>query len=74
MHVGFVKRDIFLDNKEEAEYIKGQIYKLKRNAQMYGHAVGIGHDRKITLEVLKETMTELEREGYKLVFVSELVK
>ena len=74
LRVGFVKRGIFLDNKEEVEYIKGQIYKLKRKAQMYGHAVGIGHDRKITLEVLKETMPELEREGYKLVFVSELVK
>jgi len=74
LHVGFAKRDIFLDNKEEVEYIKGQIYKLKRKAQVYGHAVGIGHDRKITLEVLKETMPELEREGYKLVFVSELVK
>ena len=74
LHVGFAKRDIFLDNKEEAEYIKGQIYKLKRKAQMYGYAIGIGHDRKITLEVLKATMPELEREGYKFVFVSELVK
>lgn len=74
LRVGFAKRDIFLDNKEEAEYIKGQIYKLKRRAEMYGRAIGIGHDRKITLEVLKETMPELEREGYKFVFVSELVK
>jgi len=74
LDVRFIKRDIFLDNKENPEYIKGQIYKLKRKAQAYGHAVGIGHDRKITLEVLKETMPELEREGYKLVFVSELVK
>lgn len=74
LHVGFAKRDIFLDNREEPEYIKGQIYKLKRKAEMHGHAVGIGHDRKITLEVLKEAMPELDREGYKFVFVSELVK
>ena len=74
LHVGFAKRDVFLDNREEPEYIKGQIYKLKRKADMYGRAIGIGHDRKITLQVLKETMPELEREGYKLVFVSELVK
>ena len=72
--VGFVKRDVFLDNREDPEYIKGQIYKLKKKAQTFGYALGIGHDRKITLEVLKETMPELEREGYKLVFVSELVK
>jgi len=74
LQVGFIKRDIFLDNKEEPGYIKDQIYKLKRKAQMFGHAIGIGHDRKITLEALKETIPELEKEGYKLVFVSELVR
>jgi len=74
LRLGFAKRDVFLDNREDPEYIKGQILKLKKKAQLYGHAIGIGHDRKLTLEVLKETMPELEREGYKFVFVSELVK
>ena len=74
LQVRFIKRDIFLDNEDDPQYIKGQIYKLKRKARMFGYAVGVGHDRKITLEVLKETMPELEKEGYKLVFVSELVK
>ncbi len=74
LHVSFIKRDVFLDNKGEAGYIKDQIYKLKRKALVYGYAVGIGHDRKITLEVLRDAMPELEKEGYKLVFVSELVK
>jgi len=72
--IKFIKRDIFLDNKEDAAYIRNQVYKLKRKALMYGYAVGIGHDRKVTLEVLKEIMPELEKEGYKLVFVSELAK
>lgn len=74
MHLGLAKRDIFLDNTEEPEYIKNQLYKLKTRARVYGQAVGIGHDRKVTLEVLKEVMPEIEREGYKFVFVSELVK
>lgn len=74
LHIKFIKRDIFLDNREDAGYIKDQIYKLKRRALVYGYAVGIGHDRKVTLEVLREAMPELEKEGYKLVFVSELVK
>jgi polysaccharide deacetylase 2 family uncharacterized protein YibQ len=74
MHLGFVKRDIFLDNKEEAGYIKQQIRKLKTRARIYGQAVGIGHDRQITLEVLKEITPELEKEGYEFVFISELVK
>jgi len=70
----FIKRDVFLDNAEEVGYIKGQIYKLKIRASTYGQAVGIGHDRKITLEALKEVMPELEKEGYRFVFVSELVR
>lgn len=74
LHIGFAKRDVFLDNKEEAGYIKGQINKLKTKARVYGRAIGIGHDRRITLEVLKEVMPELEKEGYKFVFVSELVR
>jgi len=74
MRVSFARRDVFLDNKEEAEYIKSQIAKLKNKANLYGHAIGIGHDRKITLDVLKEMMPVLEKEGYVFVFVSELVR
>lgn len=74
MHLGFIKRDVFLDNQENPEYIKRQVRQLKLRSNLYGYAVGIGHDRKQTLEVLKEVMPELEREGYKFVFVSELVK
>jgi len=72
--IRFVKRDIFLDNQENPSYIKGQLIKLKNKAREYGQAVGIGHDRKITLLVLKEMMPELEKEGYKFVYLSELVK
>lgn len=74
MQIPFARRDIFLDNKEEAGYIRGQIQKLKIRARVYGQAVGIGHDQKTTLEVLREAMPELEKEGYKFVFISELVK
>ncbi len=69
----FTKRDVFLDNKQEPEYIRGQLRKLKTKAMVYGQAIGIGHDRHATLEVLKELMPEIEKEGYKFVFVSELV-
>lgn len=68
------KRDVFLDNREEAGYIKQQIYKLKLRAKSKGYAIGIGHDRKITLQVLKEVMPQLEKEGFKFVLLSELVR
>jgi len=69
----FARRDIFLDNQENAPYIKNQIAKLKSKAKIYGRAIGIGHDRKITLEVLKEVLPQLEKEGYQFVYLSELV-
>ncbi len=72
--LGFARRDIFLDNTEDPQYIKGQIDKLKARARVNGKAIGIGHDRGHTLEVLKEVMPHIEEEGYKLVFVSELVR
>ena len=72
--VPFVKRDIFLDNQPEESYIKQQLYKLVAHAHRYGYAVGIGHDRKSTMEVLKQIMPVIAKDGYKFVFLSELVK
>lgn len=74
MHIMFAQRDVFLDNKKEPEYIRKQIHRLKTKARIYGQAIGIGHDRKITLEILREVMPNIEEEGYKFVFVSELVR
>lgn len=72
--VRFAKRDVFLDNQNDAEYIKKQLIKLKQLAKTKGIAVGIGHDRKSTLLVLKEMLGQLEKEGYEFVFLSQVVK
>jgi polysaccharide deacetylase 2 family uncharacterized protein YibQ len=74
MGVNFARRDIFLDNQADPEYIRGQLNKLKARSRSKGYAIGIGHDRKATLEVLAQVMPEMEREGYKFVLVSELVR
>ena len=74
MRIGYARRDVFLDNEQEPEYIRNQINKLKLKAKIYGQAIGIGHDRKVTLEVLKETMPALQKEGYRFVFVSDLAR
>ena len=73
MHLGFVKRSVFLDNNDNPEYIRNQIYQLKLKARVYGRAIGIGHVRRLTLQVLKDIMPELEKEGDRFVFVLELV-
>jgi polysaccharide deacetylase 2 family uncharacterized protein YibQ len=74
INLGFARRDVFLDNTAEPGYIKGQINKLKIIAKRRGQAIGIGHNRKVTLEILKELMPQIEREGYKFVYVSDLVE
>jgi uncharacterized protein len=74
MKVKSARRDIFLDNSSEPAYIRAQMNKLRRLAVSKGQAIGIGHDRKNTLEVLKELIPQLEKEGYKFVFVSEIAE
>ncbi len=70
----FVQRDVFLDNSLDPVDIHRQIEQLKQKAMDKGQAVGIGHDRKTTFEVLKDEMPKMEKEGFKFVFVSELVR
>lgn len=72
--LGFAQRDIFLDNEQDVGYIKQQLNKLKGKAERLGQAIGIGHDRKLTIQVLKEMIPELKKQGFKFVFVSDLVR
>lgn len=74
VNLRYARRDVFLDNRLEASYIRRQVQQLKMKAKMRGEAIGIGHDRRATLEVLKEMMPQLAKEGYRFVFVSELVE
>ncbi|PIQ88093.1 MAG: hypothetical protein COV73_00670 [Candidatus Omnitrophica bacterium CG11_big_fil_rev_8_21_14_0_20_43_6] len=63
-----------MDNQDDFEYIQGQLTKLKNLARRQGVAIGIGHDRKNTLMVLKEMLPKLEKEGYKFIFLSQAVR
>ncbi|MBU2221747.1 MAG: divergent polysaccharide deacetylase family protein, partial [Candidatus Omnitrophica bacterium] len=51
-----------------------QLLELKNKAKAYGKAIGIGHNHKLTLEVLRDFIPATEKEGYRFVFVSDLVK
>ena len=72
--IKFAKRDIFLDNKEDFEYIRGQMHYLVKKAKKKGFAIGIGHDRTPTISALEKLMPEAEKEGIRFVFVSELIQ
>jgi len=70
----FVKRDIFLDNMADKEYIASQMDKLINMAKRRGFALGVGHDRVLTLQVIKEKLDNLNNDNIKFVFASELAK
>lgn len=74
MNIRFAQRDVFLDNQADYKYILGQLQQLIRKAKKRGFAVGVGHDRQLTLQAIKDFVGGLEKQGIKLVFVSEAVK
>jgi len=67
------KRDIFIDNKSDKEYILAQMDKLKAMAFSKGYVIAIGHDRSLTVKVLKETVPIMKKEGVKFVLLSEMI-
>jgi len=74
LKIRFAKRNVFLDNHNDFGYIKGQLEKLKRLAKKQGLAIGIGHDRKNTLLLLKQMLPQMEEEGYEFVFLSQVAQ
>jgi len=67
------RRDIFLDNVREPEYIREQFQQLIRRAKARGKAIGIGHPFPETIATLAEELAKLEGSGVKLVFTSEII-
>ncbi|MFZ5801230.1 MAG: divergent polysaccharide deacetylase family protein [Candidatus Omnitrophota bacterium] len=72
--VKFAQRNIFLDNQSDYQYIAGQLRSLVNKARNNGFAVGVGHDRPLTLQVIQELVPSFIEEGVEFVFVSDLVK
>jgi polysaccharide deacetylase 2 family uncharacterized protein YibQ len=66
-------RDVFIDNKDDPDYIRQQMIKLAEHARQAGVAFGVGHDRSRTIAVLSEMIPRLEEEGYQFMKLSEVV-
>ncbi|MCH7574647.1 MAG: divergent polysaccharide deacetylase family protein [Candidatus Marinimicrobia bacterium] len=69
-------RHIFIDNEDEAGYIRQQLAELAASAEQRGYAIGIGHvgaSHLQTLEVLRQEIPKLRQQGFEFVFVSELM-
>ncbi len=68
------RRDVFLDNNRDIEYIKGQIDKVIKMAKKNGEATAIGHPRPETVTALREKIPDFKKEGIELVPVSEILE
>jgi polysaccharide deacetylase 2 family uncharacterized protein YibQ len=66
-------RNVFLDNRRDAQYIKGQLKELLAMAGKRGKAIAIGHPYPETIAVLKEVLPGLRNDGVEVVRLSELV-
>ena len=70
----FLKCGLFLDNDNTVRAIKAQLAELRRIAREQGTAVAIGHYRKNTLEVLAEEIPRLEKEGFEIISLRNVLK
>jgi polysaccharide deacetylase 2 family uncharacterized protein YibQ len=68
------RRHIFLDNEQTQLAIDTQFERLKRRARRHGYAIGIGHPYPATLDYLQTALPELEKQGFQLVPVSQIVE
>ena len=72
MEVKAASRQVFLDNEEDINYIKGQILELVEIAKKRGSAIAIGHPHPSTIAALKE-MIPLLNKDVDIVTVSSLI-
>jgi hypothetical protein len=67
-------RNIFLDNVPSESVILSQLFKLKRYAFAYGHAIGIGHPYTETAKAIGRFIRTFEKSDLCLVHISKLIR
>ena len=72
--IRFARRQIFLDNVATVEAVKGQLDEAVKVALERGNVIVIGHDKKPTLEALREKVSDIEKKGVKIVSIKELLQ
>ncbi len=68
-----VQRDVFLDHDPLPEMVVREFARLKEVARAQGFAVGIGHPYPATLEFLEDALPLLDRQGYELMSIGDLI-
>ncbi|MEA3489112.1 MAG: divergent polysaccharide deacetylase family protein [Candidatus Omnitrophota bacterium] len=73
LDIPYAKRDIFIDNELDPGHIRKQMEKLERLALANGKALAIGHDRAVTIEVLREVVPKMSEKGIRFVTLSDYI-
>lgn len=68
------RRNVFLDNEQERNYIIGQLNQAVRVARKNGSAIAICHPHLVTIATLASALPALGGQGVQLVPASQLVK
>ncbi|MEQ8227271.1 MAG: divergent polysaccharide deacetylase family protein [Rhodospirillales bacterium] len=71
--VPYASRDIFIDHKDEMDFVMKQLDKTAARARKQGIAIAIGHPRDITLRVLKAWIPKVLEQGFELVGISRVL-
>jgi len=67
------QNDKFIDHEKDLDAIKEAIRLAMRKAKKEGKALAIGHPHPLTARAIREMIPEIEKEGIRLVFASEIV-
>lgn len=67
-------RNVFLDNNQDVAYIKRQLAEAISISKKKGKAIAIGHPHPETIQALKESVSELNANGVRVVPLSELME
>lgn len=70
LSIKLLSRDVFIDNKAESNYIRGQLKEAVKKANKNGYALAIGHPSRITLETIRDSKDILE--GVDVVYLDKL--
>lgn len=72
--IGYAERDIFLDNIRTEAAVLEKLEELKQTAIRQGSAIGIGHDKPVTLKAIQKVLPSWKAEGIRVMKLSDLIR
>lgn len=67
-------RNVFIDNRLDADYIYRQLHAARRRALRTGSAIAIGHPKPSTVRVLDGFLKDIRHSGIELVYASAVAR